>query len=126
MPSPRQPSLGHFVDLLPVADDRLSMTATAEGLSEWEDIEAIRDQLGIDAAVLALLEDHFGNEWEHIQPEEVGALTSALLISDRAERSDDGSLLSCEVVYFNPQYQVMDEIEQLRTGAAVVLHACHG
>ena len=47
-----------------------------------------------------LLEDVFANsEWEELQPEGIGALTEALIITDYANRDDYGKLVEVGNVY---------------------------
>jgi hypothetical protein len=109
---------GQFVDLEKI-DSNLRI-ARSVGRRLFRDIQNVRDWLGIDAALRVLLDDHLANGWDEIKPEEIGALTSALIISDEAIRNPDGSLLSVGHVYWNERYQVDDEIDELRTAGAIV------
>lgn len=101
---------------LPSGDLRLALTADDE---ERDDIRQTVDQHGIRWALIDLLEGHLSNGWEIIEPEEVGALTDALILTDEAERDDYGDLTALGRVYWNPNYQIQDDVEELlTTGAA--------
>ena len=67
-----------------------------------------------------ILEDHLCTGWEEILPEELGALTSAMLICDDVERGDNGRIARVGCVYWNPCYAVMDEIAELRERSFVL------
>jgi len=60
-----------------------------------------------------LLEDHFANGWEWILPEDIGALTSAPILSEEVERDEEGKLVSVGRVYWFPDYAVRCELEEL-------------
>src|SRR5260221_8499641 len=104
---------GQFVDL-EKTDGDLRIVRTV-GRRLFRDIQNVRDWLGIDAAIRVLLDDHLQNGWEEIKPEEIGALTSALVISDEAERDRKGKLTKGGRGYLNERDQVEDEIEELRS-----------
>jgi len=110
---------GQFVDLEKTHGGDLRIVRTV-GRTLFRDIQNVRDWLGINAALRVLLDDHLQNGWEEIKPEEIGALTSALLISDEAERSDEGELTKVGRLYWNERYQVDDEIEELRQRGVVL------
>jgi len=71
-------------------------------LLDREEAQEIDNQAkGIDDKLIDLFEWQLCNGWSVVQPEEVGALTSALLISDD------------ERIYYNPNYDVNDEVEDI-------------
>lgn len=108
------PSRGEAVEFVKTADGNLRILLTAEGRREaWPDIVSLRDEAGINAAFLALIEPELSGVWEVIRPEEIGALTSSLILSDEAERDDHGRLIRVGRVYWNPDYAVTDEVEAL-------------
>jgi hypothetical protein len=88
---------------------RLALTAAGR--------EAIEDEAlltaPINEALARLLEWPLANGWEWIAPEEIGALTSAPILSDDAERDDDGTLVAITTVYWFPNYQIISEVEEL-------------
>jgi len=112
---------GPYVDLQKASNGTLKTSLTGDGRHALGRFEQIRDQHGIDAAFRELLEDHLCNGWEEILPEEIGALTSAMLLSDDVQRDDDGRITRIGRIYFNPGYQVMGEIRELRERSCVVL-----
>ena len=68
---------------------------------------------GTDSILQDLLEDYLVNGWEFIRPEEIAALTSAPILSDSAQRNDDGKLTKIGGCYWFPNYAVESEIETL-------------
>jgi len=111
---------GWFVNLEKTDSGDLRIILNNNGRRVFAEIQGIRDRLGIDATLRVLLDDYFRRQWCEVRPEEIGALTSALIISDEAHRDDHGALLSVGHVYWNPRYQVDDEIEELRKAGAVL------
>ena len=111
---------GTYVDLEKIPNGRLRISLTNEGRHAIDEFERIREELGIDAAIRELLEDHLSGVWEEILPEEIGALTSAMMLTDDVERDDEEQITRIGRVYFNPYYAVMDEIQELRERSCVV------
>ena len=115
-------SYGFYVDLAKTDDGDLAIVLTRDGREEFERIEEMRSEHGVNTALETLLEDHLGNGWELVPPEDIGALTSAPILSDEIERDDDGEITEVGRVYWYPDYQVRDEIEVLRERLVVVFH----
>ena len=113
-------SFGFYVDLRKTDEGDLEIALTRNGQEEFEAIEAMRSACGINAAREILLEDHLGNGWEMVAPEEIGALTSSPILSDEVERDEEGEITDVGRVYWYPQYQVCDEIEVIRAKLVVV------
>ena len=109
-----------YLDLQKTSSGTLKISLTDDGRHALDRFERIRDQSGIDAAIRELLEDHLCSGWEEILPEEIGALTSAILLSDDVQRDDDGRITRIGRIYFNPNYQVKDEIRELRERSCVI------
>ena len=86
---------------------------------EPDDLEALAECKSIEDA----LEDHLCNGWEIIAPADVGALTDGLLITDDAERDDQGALVRVGTVYWDERYQIEDALEELQAGRAVEFRA---
>jgi len=112
---------GAYIDLQKTSNGKLKISLTDEGRRALDEFEQIRDKFGIDTAIRELLEEHLGSGWEEILPEEIGALTSAMLIADDVERDDDGRIIRIGRVYWNPYYAVTDEVQELRERSHVVL-----
>jgi hypothetical protein len=70
-----------------------------------------------------LLEDHLANGWEFIEPAEIGALTSAPILSDEVERDDEGKLVWLGNVYWFPDYAVRCELEEMLENGEVFFPA---
>ena len=113
-------SYGFYADLRKTEEGHLEIVLNESGREEFETIEEMRIAHGIDAALETLLEDHLGNGWEIMPPEDIGALTSAPILSDKVERDDEGEITGVGQVYWYPEYQVCDEIEELRKKQVVV------
>jgi len=112
---------GAYVNLQRASNGRLKISLTDAGRIALNDFEQIRDDRGIDEAIRQLLKDHLYGGWEEMLPEEIGALTSAMLLTDDVQRDDDGCITRIGRIYWNPCYQVMDEIRELRERSCVVL-----
>jgi hypothetical protein len=118
MPRPRQP--GFYVDLEKAGDGNLHIHLNRNGRRYFGEIEDQRDTFGINAALCALLEDHLCNGWEMVPPEDIGALTAAPILSDEISRDDDGRLTAAGRAYWYPEYQIRDEIDEIRTHLVLV------
>ena len=121
MPAPEQPANaaipvehGFYVDLRKTARGDLEIRLNRNGRRHFTDIREQRDTFGINAALYALLEDHLCGGWEMVPPEDIGALTAAPILSDEISRDDQGSVTQAGRVYWYPDYQVRDEIDEIR------------
>ena len=117
---PLPPSNGFYVDLAKTPDGNLSIRLNQNGRTQFDVVEHIRDEHGIDEALRAMLEDHLANGWEMVPPEDIGALTAAPILSDEIQRDDRGEIVEVGRVYWYPEYQIRDEIEELRTNLEVL------
>ncbi len=113
---PPEPTIEHgfYVDLRKTPDGNLAICLNPSGRRHFPDIQNQRDALGINAALHALLEDHLCGRWEMVPPEAIGALTAAPILSDEIVRDDEGRVTEAGRVYWYPDYQVSDEIEEIR------------
>ena len=91
----------------------LRITLTPEGRRELEGRLAHGGWGSPDSMLYTLLEDHLCNGWEWIRPEEIGALTSAPILSDESSREDEGLLTQVGTIYWFERYQVLCPVEQL-------------
>ncbi len=65
-----------------------------EEVMSWKD----RDS---DDAEMRLIEYQLSNGWEVIKPEEIGALTGCLILSQNTIRDGDGDLVNSGTIYTN-------------------------
>jgi hypothetical protein len=102
---------GRYVDLELEArvGGNLEMVLTEDGRQEIDELRKLPEE----EAMSTLLEDHLGNGWEWLAPEEIGALTSAMILTWDAERDDEGKLKRAGPVYWDPDYQVRSTVEEL-------------
>ncbi len=111
---------GRLVNLEETDDGNLRIILNTAGEKWFDMIRETRDRLGIDATLRVILDDFFKRNWQEVRPEEIGALTSAIIITTEAVRDQAGKLVRLGRVYWNPQYQVEDEIETLDTRGEVL------
>ena len=96
--------------------DELVIRLTAAGrefLKEQRSGDGTGLKRGTISILHNLLKDWLCNGWEFIRPEEIGALTSAPILSDDAKRNDQGELTDVGNVYWFSDYAVTCEIEEL-------------
>jgi hypothetical protein len=86
----------------------LTITDTALRITA-DDVDEIVDARDMHE----VLEHDLCNGWEEIQPEEVGALTSGMLLSNDVERDDSGNLVTIGNVFWDSRYAVKDAREEL-------------
>src|SRR5438094_504103 len=92
-------------------DGKLRITLTPSGRVMLQHRLDGGESIGTDAVLYALLEEHLGNGWEWIRPEELGALTSAPILSDECSRDEQGLLDQVGAVYWFPRYQIESPVE---------------
>lgn len=76
-----------------------------------------------DSILYDLLEDWLCNGWEMVPPEDIGALTSAPILSDEVERDDNGEITKVGAVYWFPDYAVTCELDVLADNGEVFFPA---
>ena len=55
-----------------------------------------------------LFEWQIANGWDHVAPEEVGALTDATILSDECERDEHATVTKCGRVYSDINYYQLE------------------
>lgn len=111
---------GHYIDLEKTPEGDLAIVLTDAGRAESIEIEILHLTKGFDEAFHTLLEDHLANGWESLEPQEIGALTCSPILSEDVTRDQEGKVLDVGTVFWFPDYQVRDIVEELRTLARVV------
>jgi hypothetical protein len=104
--------MGGFVVIEKVRN-KLRLTLTPAGRHELRSRLDAGDSISTDSTLYDMLEDHLSNGWEWIRPEEIGALTSAPILSDESSRDEQGLLTEVGAIYWFPNYQVLSPTEQL-------------
>jgi hypothetical protein len=101
---------------------KISLRNDKEARIEWLQLYAdtyYDHKYGSDDAWMMLMEDIGSNsEYEVLNPESgdyaaIGALTSAPIIAWVVDRDDDGTLTLVEHVWWFPNYQVQDWVQEL-------------
>lgn len=113
----------HLTDFTFDNDGNLVITVTPEAHAEvaaWDDQDT-------DAAFLELIQDQLVNGWEVLRPEDIGALTDALILSDEVTRNEDGVVVDVGRLFSNiGWYQVYSAVEEALTADGAVFHRVHG
>jgi hypothetical protein len=84
------------------------------------DAETFADLLEIQDFTDAI-EWQLCNGWHVVPPEQIGALTDGILLSQEGEYEDDGKIVGMGVVYWDDQYETRDLLAELKAGRAVEL-----
>lgn len=99
---------------------RLVIRADTDGVEELTEREGYRRR------EKDVVEAITGNGLEWLQPEEIGALTSAPIIADDVQHDDDGKVIDVGRVWWFPNYQIEDFTETLiRDGMVTFDLAAH-
>lgn len=111
---------GEYVDFTE-RENSLLIELNEEGrkeVSHWPPVNKIEDERG---AFLSLIEDHLQRGWEYVHPEDLGALTDAMILAWDVARGDDGEIIDAGRVYSSIRdYQVYGELEPLLTQGRTV------
>ena len=93
----------------------LRISLTPEGREELMDKRNADGtwKAGTDSILADLLEDHLANGWEIVPPEDIAALTSAPILSDSAQRDDQGKLTGIGDCWWFQNYQIESELETM-------------
>ena len=79
-----------------------------------DDVQEIASQeVDADSKLSETIEWQLCNGWSLVRPEEIGALTDAPILSEEIEHDDQGNVLKVGMVYWYPQCEVLDPVEQL-------------
>lgn len=109
---------GHYL-ILEKNDSGLLLTLTEAGkkyLDDYFDSENNKFSKSEEHLFLDLMEDFIASSWEHIRPEDIGALTSADIISDDVSRDEKGNIDHIGTVYAYMDYQIKSHVEELYHG----------
>ncbi len=98
-----------YVEFRKTENGNLEIRLTPEGRAELAELPEEELQHDHD-----IFEVQLCNGWERIAPEECGALTDALIITDDCERDEHGKLTRLGRVYSNiGYYQVESDAQRL-------------
>lgn len=104
-----------------VVDGNLEITLLPEGKEFILETQSDPEKnIGSNDFFYDLVEWQVCNGWDFVQPEEVGALTSSLILSENTERDDQNGLVQVGRVFWFPNYQVESEVETLLEKGKVV------
>ena len=120
-PGPRRNAMSYIT--LTKTGRALRLTLTPEGREGLQARVDSGQSIDTDSTLYGLLEDHLCDGWDRIRPEEIGALTSAPILSDECSRNDEGEITSTGVVYWHERYQIESAANELLTAGHVDLAA---
>ena len=104
----------NYIDVSEVDETTLRIVLTDEGRENWDEIIRRKQGGGWDKAWLEVWEDVVCNSlYAHVQPEQIGALTSSPLIGRDLEWDDVGELLTANKIWWYSNYQVIDPLDEL-------------
>lgn len=102
---------GKYVEFDTQANGKLHITLLPEAREDVQEI-AFSQELTADNKLAEVIEWHIGNGWSFVDPEDIGALTEAPILSDDVDYDDQGKA-KVGVVYWYPEYEVTDPVAQL-------------
>ncbi len=82
-------------------DNWLELSLNNEGRNKLEDFD--QEKMTDEQIFLELFEYQLCNGWEKIEPENIGALTDSVILSDEMGN-----------IYWFPEYMILDYIEALK------------
>ncbi|MFA6089980.1 MAG: hypothetical protein WC755_09050 [Candidatus Woesearchaeota archaeon] len=100
---------GYYVNLKILDNGNLEITPTPDALAESERFLSLATQIALDE----LFEDWICNGWGWVQPEQIGALTAAPIITDEFDIDDDGKFIANGNIWWFFNYAVENEVENL-------------
>jgi hypothetical protein len=105
-----------YVNIEKQANGNIKLSLSASGKKKVK--EAIADGTNIEADdfFIELLAHNLANGWTWIRPEDVGALTSAPILSDDVKRDDNGKLVSVVNVWWYTDYQLYSPVAEMLDG----------
>lgn len=81
------------------------------------------DHTSSDDKLLQMIEFQIGNGWSWLSPSDIGAMTSAPIISDEVFQNDHGDIVLVGRVYWHSNYAVEDPIARFAEGKSVTFQA---
>ncbi len=79
-----------------------------------DDVQEIASkELTADSKLAQVIEWQLSNGWSMVQPEDVGALTDAPILTEEMDTDTQGNVLKVGTVYWFLQYDVRDPVTQL-------------
>jgi hypothetical protein len=102
---------GQLVEFTKLSNGDLRISLLPEGREEA--VEISKTNKSTNAKFTEIIMHQICNGWDVLRPEEVGALTDSLILSDDSEFDDEGEVITIGNVWWFPNYQILDEVEEL-------------
>ncbi|HEV2581043.1 MAG TPA: hypothetical protein VGT44_09335 [Ktedonobacteraceae bacterium] len=102
---------GKYTEFEKQTDGNLRIVLLPEARYDVQEISS--QEIDADRKLSEVIEWQLANGWSLVRPEDVGALTDAPLLSEDVDIDDQGTIRSVGIVYWYPQYDVSDPVEQL-------------
>jgi hypothetical protein len=109
---------GFYTNITTDSRRNLVITLNKEAFEEWGDL--LSQDKGDYNTFYELLEEHLTNGLEWINPDDLGAMTDAPILSDVVERDEDNKITSCDYVWWYPNYQVSSPLDELKENGRVI------
>jgi len=74
-----------------------------------------------DTRFMELIDDFLCNVWTWVYPEDIGALTSAPIISREVKENEDGDVVDVGIVYSYDMYAIYDPVQEIFSEGKIVL-----
>jgi hypothetical protein len=108
---------GKYTEFEKLANGNLRIVLLPEARAEVEEIAS--KEMDADSRLAETVEWQLSNGWSLLQPEDIGALTEAPILSEEVDYDGQGHVDQVGTVYWYPQYEVFDPIGQLLTNGFV-------
>lgn len=102
---------GKYTEFEKQADGNLRIVLLPEAREDVEEIAS--KKIDADSRLAEVIEWQLANGWSFVRPEVVAALTDAPILSEEVETDEQGEVRGVGTVYWYPQYDVRDPVEQL-------------
>lgn len=109
-----------YTNFIILHNGNLKIELTKEGREEIEHYYNCHPEMNDYDILFELIEHQLCNGWTWLNPEDVGALTDAPILSDGASYNDDGVMIVYGGVWWYPNYQVVDLAKELEKSGYLI------
>jgi len=114
-------SNGNYANFEILPNGNLKISLIPEGKIELTEIqEQYKEQWSDEIMFREIIEHQLCNGWTWVQPEDIGALTEAPILSDDVVYNDDGIVEFIDNVWWYPNYMVESLTEKLQENGYLI------
>jgi hypothetical protein len=99
---------GKYTEFEKQANGNIRIALLPEARDDVQEIAS--KELTADSKLAQVIEWQLSNGWSMVQPEDVGALTDAPILTEEIDTDTQGNVLKVGTVYWYPQYDVSDPV----------------